>query len=64
MPAVITKTFVVATELVIPTGIPTKETKVEIKTRPLIVDVKNVKCSLEVKIFCASYLPIIFLYFC
>ena len=43
-PAVITEIFLVIAELVIPTGIPNKEEKEEIKTRPVTAEATVSKC--------------------
>ena len=42
-PGVITQIFNPITELLIPTGIPTKEAKAEVKTHPLIVEIATSK---------------------
>ena len=42
--AVFAQTFISIAELVIPTGIPTKETKGEMETHPVIVGAKIIKC--------------------
>ena len=56
--------FIVITELATPTGIPTKEEKIEIETNPETVQAKISKCSiLSYKSFCVSYLLIHFAYF-
>ena len=43
--AVNTQIFILIEELAIPTGIPTKEAKLEIKTHPTTVEAKISKCS-------------------
>ena len=48
---VIAQIFIPTAELATPTGIPTKEAKVEIETHPATVEAKISKCS----IFCVSY---------
>ena len=45
IPAVIAQIFNPVAELVIPIGIPTKETKTEIETPPVISENKIKKCS-------------------
>ena len=55
---VIAQIFNPVAELVIPIGIPTKETKAEIETRPVIVEpkIESVQYNLELyKPFCALY---------
>ena len=42
MPAVITQIFNPTADLAIPTGIPTKEAKVDIKTHPATAEAKQV----------------------
>ena len=44
IPAVIAQIFIVAGELVIPTGIPNKETKAEMEILPVTVKAKISKC--------------------
>ena len=44
IPAIITQIFIPITELAIPIGIPTNETKAEIETQPMIVETKIRKC--------------------
>ena len=44
--AVITQIFNPFAELVIPIGIPTKKAKAEMKTHPVIVDIKISECSI------------------
>ena len=46
IPAVITQIFNPIAELVIPLGIPTKKTKAEMETHPVIVEVKISECSI------------------
>ena len=46
IPAVITQIFNPIAELVIPTGIPTKEEKAEMETHPVIVETEIRKCSI------------------
>ena len=45
IPAVIAKIFNPIAELVFPTGIPSKEAKVEIEIHPVFVEAKIRKCS-------------------
>ena len=45
IPAAIAQIFNPAAELVIPTGIPSKETKTAIQTHPVIVEAKIRNCS-------------------
>ena len=45
IPAATTEIFIVVPELAIPTGVPIKEAKAEIKTHPIIVEAKIGKCS-------------------
>ena len=66
IPAAITQIFIVATELAIPTGIPTIEANAETETPPVTVEAKISKCSYNLKFykpFCASYLLIDFALF-
>ena len=44
--AVITQVFNPTTELTIPVGIPTKESKAEMETNPVAVELKIRKCSI------------------
>ena len=44
--AVITQMFNPTVELVIPTGIPTKEAKAEMETHPVIVNIEISECSI------------------
>ena len=44
--AVITKIFISISELVIPIGVPTKETKVEMETHSVTVEIKMSKGSI------------------
>ena len=44
IPAVIAQIFIVAGELVIPTGIPNKETKAEMEILPVTVKAEISKC--------------------
>ena len=44
IPAVITQIFIVAVELAIPIGRPTKEAKVAIETYPVTAEAKISKC--------------------
>ena len=46
IPAVIAQIFNPIAELVIPTGIPTKEEKADMETHPVIVELKIRKCSI------------------
>ena len=46
IPAAIMEVSVVITELSAPTGIPTKEEKIEIETHPVTVQAKIIKCSI------------------
>ena len=46
IPASIAQIFNPIPELVIPTGIPTEEEKVEMETHPVIVEAKIRKCSI------------------
>ena len=46
IPTVIAQIFNPIEELVIPTGIPTKEAKAEVETHPVIVQAKTRKCSI------------------
>ena len=55
IPAVITQFLVVAAELTIPSGIPTKEAKTEIKTHPVTVEAKISKCLVKLKIYKPFY---------
>ena len=58
IPAVISLTFNPIAELVILIGIPTKESKAEMETHPVIVEITISKWSMQLKIykcFCASY---------
>ena len=45
IPAVITQSFIVAAELAIPTGIPTKEAKVKMERHPVTAEAKISKWS-------------------
>ena len=46
IPAVIMEVFIVITEFSAPTGIPTKEEKLETETHPVTVQAKIRKCSI------------------
>ena len=46
IPAVVAQFFYSTVELVIPTGIPTKEEKAEMETHPVIGEAKICKCSI------------------
>ena len=46
IPAVITKIFNPIAELIIPIGIPTKESKAEMEMHPVTVQIKISKCSI------------------
>ena len=46
IPAVITQIFDPTAELVMPTGIPTKEAKAEIEIHPVAAETKISKCSI------------------
>ena len=50
VPAVIAQTFNPITELVTPIGIPTKETKTEMETHPVIAEAKVRKCSVDIEL--------------
>ena len=45
IPAVIAQIFNFISELVFPTGIPSKEAKAEIEIHPVITEAKMIKCS-------------------
>ena len=49
-PAVITEVSIIAAELTIPTGIPTKEAKTGMEINPVTVEAKKTKCSVHIKI--------------
>ena len=50
IPAVIAKVFNPTAEIVIPTGIPTKEAKAEVETHPVNVKAKISRCFISFKV--------------